>query len=102
MASFGGALLDPFDCFVLPVCNGLLQVTFFFVEMMSIVAGAEASLGTLNSMMPNLSDAGYANSTGGASGVFKYIKSDLHGFGKCLVINIYDEVAYESLWSVVV
>ena len=30
MAGFGGALLDPFDCFVLPVCNGVLKVTFLF------------------------------------------------------------------------
>ena len=47
MAGFDGALLDPFD-FVLPSCNGLLKVTFFCVEMVSIVAGVKASLSTLN------------------------------------------------------
>ena len=62
IAGFDGALVDFFDCFVLPACNGLLKVTFFSMEMVSIVAGVDASLGTLNSMMPNLSDAGYDNS----------------------------------------
>ena len=45
MACLGGALLDHFECFVLPVCNGLLKVTFFSVEMVFIVAGVDASLG---------------------------------------------------------
>ena len=65
MAGFYGMLLDLIECFVLPVCNSLLKVTFFSVEMVSIVAGVGASLGTLNSVMPNLSDAGYDNSIGG-------------------------------------
>ena len=62
---FGGVLLEPFDCFVLPVCNGSLKVTFFFVEMVSIVVGVVASFGTINSVMPNLSDGGHDNSIGG-------------------------------------
>ena len=65
MADFGGALLDLTECFVLPVCSGVLKVTFFFVEMVSIAAGFVASFGTSNLMMPNLSDAGYDNRIGG-------------------------------------
>ena len=33
--------------------------------MMSIATGGDASLGTLNLMMPSLSDAGYDSSIGG-------------------------------------
>ena len=65
MAGFGGVLLYPTDSFVLPACSGMLKVTFFFVEMMSIAACVVASFGTLNSMMPNLSDAGFDNRIGG-------------------------------------
>ena len=65
MADYSGVLLDLFSCFVLPACHGLLKVTFFDVEMVSIAAGVDVSLGTLNSMMPNISDSGYDNSIGG-------------------------------------
>ena len=57
MAGFGGALLDLLESFCLSACNDLLQMTFFSVEMVSLVADVGASLGTLNLMMPNLSDA---------------------------------------------
>ena len=43
MAGFGGVLLDPIDCFVLPACSGVLKVTFFFVKTVSIAAGVVAS-----------------------------------------------------------
>ena len=56
MADLSGALLDL--CVDLPAISGLLKVTFLFVVMVSTVAGVDASLGTLNSMMPNLSEAG--------------------------------------------
>ena len=65
MAGFDDALLDPFDWFALPMCNGVLKGTFFFAEMVSIAAGVVASFGTLNLMKPNLSAAGYDNSIGG-------------------------------------
>ena len=41
----------------LPVIRGLLKVTFLLVVMVSTAMADGASLGTLNSMMPNLSDA---------------------------------------------
>ena len=65
MANFGGALLDLADCFVLPASSGVLKVNFFFVEMVSIAMGVVTSFGSLNLMMPNLSDAGYDNKIGG-------------------------------------
>ena len=61
MADLSGVLLDLFECFVLPACNGLLNVIFFDVETVSTAAGVVASFGTLNLMMPNLSDARYDN-----------------------------------------
>ena len=64
MADFGGALVGLADCFVFPVCSGVLKVTFFFVDMVSIATGVVASFGTLNLMMPNLSDVGYDNKIG--------------------------------------
>ena len=39
------------------VCSGLQKVTFFVVDMVSKAEGVEASLSTLNSIIPNLSDA---------------------------------------------
>ena len=65
MADLSGALLDLFECFVLPVCNGLLKVTFISVEMVSIVACVGALLGISHFIMPNLSDARYDMSIGG-------------------------------------
>ena len=65
MADSGSVLLDLADCFILPACSGVLKVTFFFVVMVSIAAGIVASYGTLNSMMPNLSDFVYDNKIGG-------------------------------------
>ena len=50
-------------CWIL--LHGVLKMNFFFVEMVSIAAGVVASFGTLNSMMPNPSDAGYDNRIGG-------------------------------------
>ena len=65
VVDFSVSLLHLFEPFVLPVCNGLLKVTSFSVEMVSTAAGVDASLGTLNSMMPNLSDSGYNDCIGG-------------------------------------
>ena len=55
MADFSGFLLDPFVD--LPVSSGLLKVTFLLVAMVSTATADSASLGTLNLMIPNLSDA---------------------------------------------
>ena len=63
MADFSGFLLDPFAD--LPVSSRLLEVTFLLVVMVSTAMADGASLGTLNSMIPNLSDAGYDSNTGG-------------------------------------
>ena len=63
MADFSVFLLDPFAD--LPVISGLLKVTFLLVVMVSTAMADGASLGTLNSMMPNLSDAEYDSSIGG-------------------------------------
>ena len=63
MADFSGALLGLFAD--LPAISGLLKVTFLSVVMVSTAAGDDASLGTLNLMMPNLSEAGYDSSIGG-------------------------------------
>ena len=64
MADFNGALLGLPRCLVLLVCNGVLKVTLL-VEMVSIAAGNIASFGTLNSMIPNLSEAACNKSIGG-------------------------------------
>ena len=64
MADFNGALLGLPRCLVLLVCNGVLKVTLF-VEMVSIAAVSIASFGTLNSMIPSLSEAAYDRSIGG-------------------------------------
>ena len=69
MADFSGFLLDPFVD--LPVSSGLLKVTFLLVVMVSTSMEDSASLGTLNSMMPNLSDAEYDSSIGGFVGSWK-------------------------------
>ena len=53
MADLSGALLNHFVDF--PTISGLLKVTFIFVVMVSTITGVDASLGTLNLMMPNLS-----------------------------------------------
>ena len=63
MAYFGVFLLDAFVD--LPVTSGLLKVTFLVVEMVSTATVDGTSLGTLNVMMPNLSDAEYDSSIGG-------------------------------------
>ena len=63
MADFGVFLLDAFVD--LPVTRGLLKVTFLVVEMVSTARADGASLGTLNLMMPNLSDAEYESSISG-------------------------------------
>ena len=63
MADFSVFLLDPFVD--LPVTSRLLKVTFLVVEMVSTATVDGASLGTLNSMMPNLSDAEHESSIGG-------------------------------------
>ena len=63
MADFSGVLHDLF--IDLPVISGLLNVTFLLVVMVSITAGVDASLGTLNLMMPSLSDAGYDSNIAG-------------------------------------
>ena len=63
MADFGVLLLDPI--IDLPVTSRLLKVTFLVVEMVSTAMADGASFGTLNSMMPNLSDAEYESSIGG-------------------------------------
>ena len=41
------------------VCSGMLKVMYFAVEVVSNAEGVEASFGTLNSIMPNVSDAAY-------------------------------------------
>ena len=64
MADFNGASLGLPVCLVLLVCNGVLKVTLL-VEIVSIAAGNIASFGTLNSMIPSLSEAAYDNSMGG-------------------------------------
>ena len=63
MADFSSFLFDPFVD--LPVSSGLLKVTFLLVVMVSTVMVDGASLGTLNLMIPNLSDAEYDSSIGG-------------------------------------
>ena len=63
MADFSGFLLDPFVD--LPVSSGLLKVTFLLVVMVSTAMVDGASLGTLNLMIPNLSDVEYDSSIGG-------------------------------------
>ena len=63
MADFSVVLWDPLKD--LPVSSRLLKVTFLVVEMVSTAMADGASLGTLNSMMPNLSDAEYESSIGG-------------------------------------
>ena len=63
MAGFSVVLLDPFV--YLPDTSGLLKVTFLVVEMVSTAMADGASLGTLNSMMPNLSDAEYESRISG-------------------------------------
>ena len=63
IAGFSVVLWDPLVD--LPVSSGLLKVTFLVVETVSIATADGASLGTLNSMMPNLSDAEYESSIGG-------------------------------------
>ena len=63
MADFSVVLLDPFVD--LPVSSRLLKVTFLVVEMVSTATADGASLGTLNSMIPNLSDAEYDSNIGG-------------------------------------
>ena len=63
MAGFSVVLWDPFVD--LPDTSGLLKVTFLVVEMVSTAMVDGASLGTLNSMMPNLSDAEYESRIGG-------------------------------------
>ena len=63
MADFRVFLLDPFVD--LPVTSRLLKVTFLVVEMVSTAMVDGASLDTLNSMIPNLSDAEYDSSIGG-------------------------------------
>ena len=63
MADFSVDLLN--SLLDLPVSSGLLKVTFLVVEMVSTAMADGASLGTLNSMMPNLSDAEYESSIGG-------------------------------------
>ena len=55
--------MDPFVD--LPVFSGLLKVTFLLVVMVSTATVDGASFGTLNSMMPNLSDAEYDSSIDG-------------------------------------
>ena len=57
MAGFSVVLLDPLVN--LPDTSGMLKVTFLVVEIVSTAMADGASLGTLNSMMPNLSDAEY-------------------------------------------
>ena len=61
MAGFSVVLLDPFV--YLPDTSRLLKVTFLVVEIVSTAMVDGASLGTLNSMMPNLSDAEYESSS---------------------------------------
>ena len=56
MGDFSGVLLDL--CVDLPAISGLLKMNFLSVVMVSTATGDDASLGTLNSMMPNLSEAG--------------------------------------------
>ena len=63
MADFSVFLLDPFVD--LPLTSGLLKVTFLVVVMVSTAMVDGASLGTLNSMIPNLSDAEYDSNIGG-------------------------------------
>ena len=63
MVDFSVFLLDPFVD--LPVISGLLKVTFLVVEMVSTAMEDGASLGTLNSMIPNLCDAEYDSNIGG-------------------------------------
>ena len=63
MADFSVVLWEPLVD--LPVSSGLLKVTFLVVEMVSTAMADGALLGTLNSMMPNLSDAEYESSIGG-------------------------------------
>ena len=63
MADFSGFLFVPLVD--LPVSSGLLKVTFLLVIMVSTAMADGVSLGTLNSMMPNLSDAEYNSSIGG-------------------------------------
>ena len=64
VADFNSALLGLPRCLDLLVCNGVLKVTLL-VEMISIAAGNIASFGTLNSMIPNHSEAAYNKSIGG-------------------------------------
>ena len=63
MADFSVILLDPL--IDLTLTSRLLKVTFLVVEMVSTAMTDGASLGTLNSMMPNLSNAEYESSIGG-------------------------------------
>ena len=63
MADFSSFLFDPFVD--LPVSSGLLKLTFLLVVMVSTAMVDDTSLGTLNSMMPNLSDVEYDSSIGG-------------------------------------
>ena len=50
-------LLGLGGCTSFSVCSGLLKVTFLFVDMESKAEDVEASLGTLNSIIPSLSNA---------------------------------------------
>ena len=63
MADFSVVWLDPFVD--LPVTSKLLKVTFLVVEMVSIAVADGASLDSLNSIIPNLSDAEYDSNIGG-------------------------------------
>ena len=63
MADFSGFLLDPFVD--LPVTSRLLKVTFLLVVMVSTAMADGASLGTLSSMIPSLSDTEYDSNIGG-------------------------------------
>ena len=63
MADFSVVLLDPFVDLL--VTSRLLKVTFLVVEMVSTAMADGASLDTLNSMIPNLSDAEYDSNIGG-------------------------------------
>ena len=63
MADFSVFLMDPFVD--LPVTSRLLKVTFLLVVMVSTAMADGASLGTLNLMIPSLSDAEYDSNMGG-------------------------------------
>ena len=55
MTDLGVVLLQLCDG-AFSACSGLLKVTFFVVDMVSKAESVEALLGTLNSIIPNLSD----------------------------------------------